>query len=284
MKRFQWLVIPGLLLSLCALAQKAPIAYSAEEITQVSQVLSDGTKIHTETHVKLYHDSMGRFRRESGDNAVIFDPVNDAMYVLDLKNQTAQKLTFEVNYDPTPVPPQKGDGVVYVTASPAARGYRYSASLSLPASGRGGVSSMSTNGGFAGSGSVDTPTEAPTGAALNQIKEQFASQIGSWRERSAPPASASRPSPGEQLGTQTFDGIVARGMRFTRTVAEGEIGNDRAFQTVEENWGTQELGGLTVLSKTIDPHYGDRTMRLVNIMRGNPDISVFQVPPGFKIQ
>ena len=147
---------------------------------------------------------------------------------------------------------------------------------------------MSTNGGFAGfgtAGNVDAVSEAPTGAALAEIKAQFASQIGSWRERwPVQAAITKRPSPGEQLGTQTFDGIVARGMRITRSVEEGEIGNDRPFQTVNESWTSQDLGGLTVLSKTIDPQHGDRTTRLINIMKGDPDISMFQVPPGFKIQ
>jgi len=283
MKYFQWLIIPGMLFSLCAVAQKAPVAYSAEEITETSQVLSDGTKIHTETHTKIYHDSQSRFRRETGDGAVIFDSVADALYVLDLKNQTAQKLSFEIRFDATPAPSPKADGVVYITASPGGGGYRYSASISLHPSGA-GISSMSTSGGFAGSGFNNTASEAPTGAALNSIKEQVASQIGSWRERSMPVGRAAGPSPGEQLGTQTFDGIVARGMRFTRTVAEGEVGNDRAFQTVNENWTSEDLGGLNVLSKTVDPHYGDRTTKLVNIMRGDPDISMFQVPAGFKIQ
>jgi hypothetical protein len=210
--------------------------------------------------------------------------------VLDLKNQAAQKLAFDIKFDSTPAPSPKGDGVVYMTVSPSGRGYRYSASVSLPAAGRSGVSSMSmsTNGQFAGlgtAGNVDTVSEAPTAAALAQIKEQFASQIGSWRDRPMPAGVGvtTRPSPGEQLGTQTFDGIVARGMRNTRTVAEGEMGNDRPFQTVNESWTSQDLGGLTVLSKTTDPRNGDRTMRLINIMKGDPDISVFQVPPGFKI-
>jgi hypothetical protein len=66
--------------------------YSAVEVTESTQVLADGTRIHREDRTTVYRDSEGRLRRETPDQITIWDPVANASYSLDPKAQTVRKL------------------------------------------------------------------------------------------------------------------------------------------------------------------------------------------------
>jgi hypothetical protein len=66
--------------------------YSGLEITEHTQVLSDGTRIHTEGQTTVYRDSEGRVRRETPNEITIWDPVANTSYRLDPKTQVAQQL------------------------------------------------------------------------------------------------------------------------------------------------------------------------------------------------
>ena len=66
--------------------------YSAVEVTESTQVLGDGTRIHREDRTIVYRDSEGRLRRETPDQITIWDPVASASYSLDPKSQTVHKL------------------------------------------------------------------------------------------------------------------------------------------------------------------------------------------------
>jgi hypothetical protein len=86
----------------------------------------------------------------------------------------------------------------------------------------------------------------------------------------------------ENLGTQTMQGVSAEGVRTTRTMAAGEIGNDRPIDIVTEVWTSPELKTI-VYSKRSDPRMGDQTFQLTNIVRSEPDASLFSVPADFKL-
>lgn len=86
----------------------------------------------------------------------------------------------------------------------------------------------------------------------------------------------------ESLGSQTIEGILADGARSTVTYPIGAIGNDRPITVTTETWVSPELK-VTVLSKNSDPRSGDRTTKLINISRAEPDPSLFQVPPDYEI-
>ena len=72
------------------------------------------------------------------------------------------------------------------------------------------------------------------------------------------------------------------GVRTTRTIAAGKIGNDRPIAIVTEVWTSPELKTI-VLSKRNDPRMGEQTFKLTNIQRGEPDPSLFTVPSDFKV-
>lgn len=65
--------------------------YSADEITESLQVLSDGTRISHQSQTTVYRDSEGRVRREGPGKVVIFDPVAGFSYTLDPVSKTAMK-------------------------------------------------------------------------------------------------------------------------------------------------------------------------------------------------
>ena len=86
----------------------------------------------------------------------------------------------------------------------------------------------------------------------------------------------------EDLGTQTMEGVQVTGVRTTRTIPVGEIGNDRPISIVTEVWTSPDLKTI-VYSKRSDPRMGEQTFQLTNIVRSEPDPSLFTVPPDFKI-
>jgi hypothetical protein len=87
----------------------------------------------------------------------------------------------------------------------------------------------------------------------------------------------------EDLGSKTMEGVNVTGTRITRTIPAGQIGNDKPISIVTEVWTSPELKTV-VYSKRSDPRMGDQTFQLTNIVRAEPDPSLFIVPPDFKIQ
>jgi hypothetical protein len=86
----------------------------------------------------------------------------------------------------------------------------------------------------------------------------------------------------EQLGTKTINGLQAVGTRMTRTIPAGEIGNRNPIEVVTERWYSSDLQ-LPLLESHSDPMMGTMTIKLVNINRGEPDASLFQVPSDYKL-
>jgi len=86
----------------------------------------------------------------------------------------------------------------------------------------------------------------------------------------------------ENLGSQTMEGALVNGVRTTRTIPAGKIGNDRPISIVTEVWTSPELKTI-VYSKRSDPRMGEQTFQLKNLVRGEPDPLLFTVPADFKI-
>ena len=86
----------------------------------------------------------------------------------------------------------------------------------------------------------------------------------------------------EDLGSKTMEGVTVTGVRTTHNIPAGQIGNDRPLNIVTEVWTSPELKTV-VYSKRSDPRMGDQTFQLTNIVRAEPDPSLFAVPSDFKI-
>ena len=98
-------------------------------------------------------------------------------------------------------------------------------------------------------------------------------------------ASASRSkweSHTEQLGVQNIEGVDAEGTRTVTTIPAGDIGNERPIEIVYERWYSRELQ-MVVMSKQSDPRFGEQTYRITNLVRSEPDPSLFAVPTGYRV-
>lgn len=86
----------------------------------------------------------------------------------------------------------------------------------------------------------------------------------------------------EQLGKKTIEGVETAGTRSTVEVAAGAIGNEKAFEITYERWFSKDLG-IIIYSKHIDPRFGEQTYRVSNIIRQEPDKSLFTPPADYRI-
>ena len=86
----------------------------------------------------------------------------------------------------------------------------------------------------------------------------------------------------EDLGSQTMEGVTVTGTRTTRVIPAGQIGNDAPISIMTEVWTSPELKTV-VYSKRSDPRMGVQTFRLTNIVRAEPDATLFTVPADFKV-
>ena len=88
---------------------------------------------------------------------------------------------------------------------------------------------------------------------------------------------------GDKLPGRTIEGVWAEGVRRTTTIAAGAIGNERPIVVVSEEWTSPDLKML-VLSESSDPRVGKTTYKVTNIVRGDPDPSLFQIPAGYTVE
>jgi len=83
------------------------------------------------------------------------------------------------------------------------------------------------------------------------------------------------------LGSRDFDRVRADGSRTTWTIPAGKIGNEKPIDVISERWYAPDLL-LVVFSRYLDPRRGETTYRLTGLKRGEPDASLFQVPPDYE--
>jgi hypothetical protein len=237
--------------------------YSGEQITENTQMLGDGTRIHNESAMKVYRDSEGRVRRETPDMISIFDPVAGVGYTLNPHTFTGSKMQVSVSVKGGP------------------NSYSYSASASS-ADGKMaqvyiGTKTTTVTGNKAEAG-WDAVHGDGVGAGFGAGGGVFYSAAG---PNIAFSKALGRATP-ESLGSQTMEGVNVQGERRTHTIEAGEIGNDRAIQTIDEHWYSPDLQ-LDVMTRHNDPRTGEQITRLVDIRRGDPDASLFQVPASYTI-
>ncbi len=86
----------------------------------------------------------------------------------------------------------------------------------------------------------------------------------------------------ETLGTKDMEGVRVEGTRSTITIPAGAIGNQAPIEVVSERWYSPELQTV-ILSRRVDPRFGETTYRLENIVRAEPPADLFQVPADYKV-
>ena len=86
----------------------------------------------------------------------------------------------------------------------------------------------------------------------------------------------------ETLAEQAVNGVMASGVRETRTIPAGEIGNAQAIQAVRETWMSTDLK-VPVMTRLSDPRTGTTTTQLTNVVRAEPDPALFQTPADYRV-
>lgn len=129
---------------------------------------------------------------------------------------------------------------------------------------------------------------AQTNYFLNVTKKTY--QQFSRRPRgNFPPGMGNPPAPSsggsgqpttESLGVKTIEGVTAEGTRVTRTIPAGAAGNANPIIITTERWYSPDLQ-LTVLETRTDPRFGTFTFQLTNIIRTEPDPTMFVVPSDY---
>jgi hypothetical protein len=250
---------------------KGPLApvkgapYSATVTNESVQTLADGNRIVQTSSGSTARDSQGRTRQDFALPAIgnlsapevprlvfIQDPVAQTSYTLNLAEKTAQKLPLPPPLPPAP-PLGAGSGV------PEA-GVAFSVQSAGPDPGPDAGPVHVTSGATVGPG--DGTVSAMT----------FHKLIAEGQGQATT----------EDLGTQTMEGVVVTGVRTTRTIPAGAIGNDKPIVIVTEVWTSPDLKTI-ISSKRSDPRMGEQTFKLTNLVRVEPDASLFTVPPDFKL-
>ncbi len=86
----------------------------------------------------------------------------------------------------------------------------------------------------------------------------------------------------DALGTQTIEGVTAQGTRSTQTFAAGAFGNERPIVATTETWFSPELQ-MVILTRHVDPRFGETVHKLTNIRKGEPDAALFSVPASYTV-
>jgi hypothetical protein len=241
--------------------------YSGVEITESTQVLADGTRIHNESQVQVYRDSEGRVRREGPLDVTIFDPVANASYVLNAKTQTARKMPLGMYVFSTAMPDGKmTTNFTYRVNTDVPLGDPQADKMMAEKAMAAELKTMHVSGGM-GAG-----TGVGMGGAIGLTTTMDTRKI---MLRNAGTT--------EALGKRMIEGVNSDGSRVVSTIEAGAIGNDRAIQSVNERWFSQELQTV-MLTKHTDPRTGEESFRLVNVSRSEPPAYLFQVPAGYQVQ
>jgi len=229
--------------------------YSAEAVTETTQVLSDGNRIVRKSSSMLYRDSEGRTRREQsltfpGDpsgrtlkTVMINDPVAGVSYSLNPDTLTGRKSSI-FRFERTVAPPATAGNEKPRT---------------------GAAVTVGEGGGFviASGGPGVARSENSTFNFRLERDQKNAAQ--------------------ESLGTQTIEGVEAEGTRITTTIPAGAIGNERPIEIVEERWYSPVLQTV-VMTRHADPRTGENVYRLTNIDRSEPAHSLFEAPADYQIK
>jgi hypothetical protein len=218
--------------------------YRADQITESTQTLGDGTRIHNERRVTMYRDSQGRVRRETPEQISIWDPNSGVGYTLDTKSMTAGKMQVSVSVN------SGNSGPIGIT-------FR--------------AQTGTAGSGMAAGGGEDIRVFTKT--VMDGMNTNAITLNGKTTTVNANK---------ESLGTQMIEGVSAQGDRQTSTIEAGAIGNDRPIQIVSERWYSPDLQ-MEVMTRHSDPRMGEEITRLINISRAEPDRSLFEVPAGYQI-
>jgi hypothetical protein len=228
--------------------QGAP--YSATITNESIQTLADGNRIVQTSTGTTVRDSQGRTRQDAPLPLIGNMSPADAPHLVIIQDPVAQT-SYTLNLaDKTAF---KGPSMMPLFSAGAMTGGGGGGAVTMRIKGAGGGGPMI--------GGLDLPQ------TIGVSRVQVSDESGKVQT--------------EDLGSQSIEGVLANGTRTTRTIPAGQVGNDKPLSIVTEVWTSPELKTI-VYSKRSDPRMGDQTFKLTNIVRSEPDPSLFTIPADFK--
>jgi hypothetical protein len=85
----------------------------------------------------------------------------------------------------------------------------------------------------------------------------------------------------EDLGVHEMEGLLAHGFRETQTIPAENGGTGKEIVITDEYWYSDDLR-INLMIKHSDPRTGTVTMTVVQVVRTEPDPSLFEIPDGYK--
>jgi hypothetical protein len=236
--------------------------FAADAVTEFTQVLGDGNRIERRYVSSLTRDSRGRTRREEEIALVgpfaatatgplprlitIVDPEARVSYTLDENLRVAHRNT--------------------IAAAKVIELGKMLDARQIPA---GGARLVTRGGPGGGRGVMVTAPLASADTARVIVGLDGDAGTGTLKT--------------EVLGTKLVEGVKAEGTRTTSTIPAGAIGNLMPIDVVTERWFSPELQTAVSITRR-DPRAGETVYRLTNIVRSEPNDSLFTVPPDYELR
>ncbi|CAN5363843.1 hypothetical protein BH10ACI2_BH10ACI2_06610 [soil metagenome] len=245
--------------------------FTADESGQTVRVMADGNSITENWTGKIARNSLGNTRREitggKADNAsrpFMFD--GPGMVTLGTGEGISRVLTARLGSGLAPL-----STIVSGTNldSPEIEKAITLARAAKAGEGDGGVRVVT------GTGAVDSGRVITLANTMRAVEADGAVRVEGSSIAPIIRTESKYQSRKESLGTRDFGGFQAEGTRVTITMPAGSVGNERDIEVVSETWFSKELG-VVLYSKRSDPRSGETTYQLTNIVRAEPDASLFQ--------
>ncbi len=218
--------------------------FSAVVITQYDRALDNGNHIHRETRGKVYRDDQGRVRTENE----FATPGNSGEQFLRIT------ILDPVQHTVIHLDPRNKIATVARTGPAVAAGE----AASVPRHGTMVIGTPLNDSG------------QPAGAPM-KIQTQHSG------------ATVSAAAKTEALGTKSIEGVEAVGTKTTRTIPAGAMGNNEPIISVTDSWYSRDLQ-IVVLNETDDGQSGHNSMKLVDIVRTEPNAQLFRIPPDYTVK
>jgi hypothetical protein len=271
------------------------LPYSAEMVSERTQVLADGNQIVHKSSTMSYRDSAGRTRHETRNsngevtNIAIEDPSQNMTWILHPKDKTAIKL----NRPGPGTGPLGAHMAIEGRLAAAEAGRAAAAGASAGAAARARVEQMRRDGTLPageqpknadGSGTVikNVVVQIRDGKDPGAARAMHA-EIGPMLTEAFADREWAAHSTQKDLGSRDFAGVTAQGKLRSYEIPANAIGNRNPIVVSDEQWYAPELQ-VTVYTRHSDPRSGEAVYRLENLKRGEPAAALFTAPSDYTVR
>ena len=231
--------------------------YSADTVVESTQTLADGNHINRKTSGHVYRDSEGRVRREDERSFSMMSPGGPVSHLMMTVSIIDPVAGFSYSLD--------SEHKIAWKTPEGAGGMIMNKVEALSA-----VEKQKAESEF-----VVRKKQMAEGTNVIRGEEQNVAELKARRGFSVGPETP--------LEHRTIEGLAVEGRKTSTVIPAGPIGNEQPITITSEEWTSPELHVL-VMTHHNDPRSGESSYRLTNIVRAEPDRSLFMVPSDYTIK